>query len=761
MKRKILSLGLCLVLILAQLVLLAVPLSASGVEVDPYFVYDVQNVVTTGEDLMDQEIQISYDPFTKTRTYNISLKPDTWYYFQYIGEDLEGDAARITDYKLLVNHRSADTVSAAVATEFCFYSGKNLEVAFALKDVLSILIPPAFSELYSLYEVTEFDHRYNLERTTFLEDMVTLFPGTDLSKFKADSYVEDYFEILGIYEDKNDAGTIENVYVYLYNPSGMKVKDAWIDCAGETVQTDVIYGYSFNGLYKPVNHFVKLKLELPALLSNGAPRTYDFGDFTFFYENESTNTINSEASYTATDQADGSVSVKGSQECIVEIEINYTFYRTDTSSLGAYHHNQVDSIYFNVPNGLANGNYGDLVNVKLQYQKARTEPIIVVDDPAVYAAFKEFADHRMVSPGTGTDSAYPSFHVTDGSVPFGLVTKEYGFNCLWNITEKPGFDFRYFNEIRWVFQVPDAKIDENYSPRSSRSTVDYERLISWMYGFPKHASDTLLQGASGKISSALFESYGPVQVIDTQTLNLNASSYASNHTFMQEWFAFGLAYAFNKNNEADHLELDTEIIKIDNISQITDKSNHLYYYKGDEAALQNCFNKRSDDQMYIVRFNVSDYFKFPIQGTYDGKNFEGYFAQEDVYLDLHVLELTYENKEGVRTSKAVISNHIDAVGAVTNEKDPEDVKDEANDLLKDQIQAGVENAGESFWEWLKDFLGFGDKDRLTQIKRALGFVLTVVLVIFLGPIIFPAIKSFFKAFIDLFKKEKPKDNKRK
>lgn len=138
--------------------------------------------------------------------------------------------------------------------------------------------------------------------------------------------------------------------------------------------------------------------------------------------------------------------------------------------------------------------------------------------------------------------------------------------------------------------------------------------------------------------------------------------------------------------------------------------------------------------MYLVRFNVSQYYMHSLMVDMNGKSYSdiAYMAEEDVYLNLHVLELTYKNELGVKTAIPVSSNHIDCVASITTEKSPEQINQEAGRDL--------------FGALFDKFKQFGK-----ILAMILGIVVVVLIAVFVVPVVSPIFKAIFGAIGGFFR----------
>lgn len=135
--------------------------------------------------------------------------------------------------------------------------------------------------------------------------------------------------------------------------------------------------------------------------------------------------------------------------------------------------------------------------------------------------------------------------------------------------------------------------------------------------------------------------------------------------------------------------------------------------------------------MYLVRFNVSQYLEKPITIEYNGKSYTdaGYFFEEDVYLDYHILELSFESDNETITHVPVVTEGKDLGGDGTVEKDPTDIRDQATTELK-----------ESLFDQFKKILGL-----------ILGIAVVILVAVFVVPVIMPLLKTIGHAVGSFFR----------
>ena len=239
---------------------------------------------------------------------------------------------------------------------------------------------------YVLFEVRAFDVPYDVSKTSFQKDMQELFNGQiDLSKFittnlvSSDQRTSPYLDIVAFYSDanwgdwNNPAYQSGNDYLYIYNCYGETPTGGSIRIAGDDYVLTCVSMDRFFTKFKSVlprqfaideRNLGRFPIDFITLnFTNGSSRIYPFQNFyiTIEYTNR-------------TDWQVKKVSFSGEQK--LKLDIDYTYWRqADYSTKGIGWHNQIDSIYFGIPNALLQGLR--LVDAKLEYQKVTTKPIVV------------------------------------------------------------------------------------------------------------------------------------------------------------------------------------------------------------------------------------------------------------------------------------------------------------------------------------------------------------------------------------------------
>lgn len=738
-------LGALLVAFLMLLPVLAMPIVAedaeTGQQANGFAVYQFENLKTLGENLSGQ-LRYLGDSGVAAMPYrcSIDLQPDTWYDIGYTVDN----PAHEPFYMLYCGNKVVLSPDSVTFSEFILYTGKK-PGAYRLEIYSRTPLEDCISQ-HRIYRVSSFDTVYDVRYTSFAQDHDNLFPEIDLSKYKGAT--GDFIELLTVYENitiAEDYTWDGQVYLYLFNPSGKQITGGTLTCPdndGKSTPFSLVPVVTLEDVSTEDWRFMKLEVtghwwhqyeKNDDGSVNIHTRRRQITDLTLKFEDGSSKTFPYDGSFVIEDkQTDGKVTSKavtGKFKPQVNLEINYTYYRTDTSSKGAYYHNQVDSIYFNVPKYLEES-YGKLTDVKLSYQRARTSPMFVTDNAGIYNALKG----NLMKDATTYNSSIPELWWVQ---MMGGGTTTLGLSYNIDLSKSNVKSNRVISPMRSVFYAKDV----HAGVRAADSSVSRDELNAWMYQYAKLYPDiNYLQGAKGQIPSHFFSSYDDVTTVNVATLGLKAESFATNHSFFDKLLNYGLSYAINGSPSDYDLDLSQAIVKIEAAHQIVGKSDVLYFAESDESNLRNCLAKAdaSDQSMYLVRFNVSQYYQRDLAARFNGKSYNdgdesvAYVAEQDIYLNLHALELTYKNESGVKTTVPVTSNHIDCIADLTAEKPPEKVNDDAKDDLLGKIKDQFARFGKIF-------------------AMILGIVVVVLIAVFVVPVVSPIFKAIFNTIGNFFR----------
>ena len=382
----------------------------------------------------------------------------------------------------------------------------------------------------------------------------------------------------------------------------------------------------------------------------------------------------------------------------VELEVRSTFFRTQSSSLGAGHQNQLNTVYFGVPDELLD-KYGKLQRVKAEWYEYKTKPIFITTNNAAYNNFKKYIG-KYIGESYNSDLEY--------GLGFGYKKQAQTdtFSEGYNVRNKTGVEFEpvvsnYINTIYYIFQ--NDKIEAGETVVTDKALKQYIKD----YG----SGTAQLPIKDGTISADLFEDdidenrkidneHGKIQKgfsyyeIDAND-KFDMLSYNESHSFWDKLFDYGI---FSKDTTDDtykaltpiyavtaaDLQKDADALSSSLLIDKTDVADFKAYAVAAEAKGQTT---------HLFRFAQTDYFAATGRTTtgkrdavygYAGKPNSAMWARQTVFFDFTVISLTF-SKDGVYKVIPAVSSPIDVINDVTgstNDKNPD-----CTDLFKRIFQA--------------------------------------------------------------------------
>jgi len=355
------------------------------------------------------------------------------------------------------------------------------------------------------------------------------------------------------------------------------------------------------------------------------------------------------------------LSVKTNLVETVELDVNSTYWRSQTSSLGVGHQNQLTSVYFSVPNKLIE-KYGYLQAITAEWNEQKTSPILVVDN-------KEFSD---------------------GLQPWlGVEIAEENKNCVYSFYDvlevptstSPVKMYRYIFNRKKPWTVQNVHWGQSLKP----------------LGYAFYVSDVETLGAVGVSSDELSthiqkNSYADWLFADTvddnrvkgqqqQTIYadklLNLETFGDTHDWFTTFFNFGFsgieAYEDLKGIPPIYKVTSSDVSATKASSEI---SSSLYVAENDVAEIRLAYSEAAaqDKTLFLFRFAATDYYAEDISHFFkDGEQVDcnGYIAEETVFLGFDVISLTFFD-DCVSTVIPVSASPIDVIPDITNPYIPEE-----------------------------------------------------------------------------------------
>lgn len=402
----------------------------------------------------------------------------------------------------------------------------------------------------------------------------------------------------------------------------------------------------------------------------------------------------------------------------VQLDVQHTYYRTESSGKGENHQNQLDTVYFAVPKRLFD-TYGKLQRIKAEWYEYKTKDYVVTSNSEFYNAVQSYLGKIVPSSNGKVDTVEPVLNDDIGyALANGMKTiSSWGSETFesaewgWNLGVALRID-EICDRLTLLFLTDN--IDE-YDPyeTDNEGTINGNELYDRIMSYGKSYDAGTLPVKDGTISADLFESdideerktdseQGKIQKgysyydfdADTDVQKLISWS-DGDPSFWENWNEFGFWDTLFGNipSETGREISPIQVLKESDLSGTdAEVSQRLLVNINDIQAIKDAYNDAitvnpldsEDEECYLVmfRFATSDYYAAPVdiyESDFWGTVHKGqaYVARQSVFFDFDVIDLTF-NKDGVYTVIPVVSDPIDIVNDLTS---PTDMGDDGQNIL--------------------------------------------------------------------------------
>lgn len=345
----------------------------------------------------------------------------------------------------------------------------------------------------------------------------------------------------------------------------------------------------------------------------------------------------------------------------LELTLNHTWFRTETSSMGKGYRNQLDAVYFTVPDNVLE-NYGVLKQIKAQWYEYKTSPVVVLHSQNMYDKF--------VGKEGVIDSSLPTIGT---EYVFTPIDNSHG--CNWGFNMPKGTDVKNFlsNYITYI-QYCDKKDITDWVYKSE----DLRRYIySYNKSYHTGTIDVFSSVTNKKISNDLFVDYvdaghtrgfnEKVFDADQESDRFNLLDYDSNHTGWQKFWDYFWSYP--KDQSYTDISPIMEVQRTD-LSLSDEEFSRKYLVDIKQVKDFKDYVDKSKGTVFKFNFGFSQYENNDISYTYysisteGGTTKYGIMCQETVYLDFDIIWLKFV-KGLDETIIPVAALPIDAIADLT------------------------------------------------------------------------------------------------
>ena len=366
----------------------------------------------------------------------------------------------------------------------------------------------------------------------------------------------------------------------------------------------------------------------------------------------------------------------------LSLEVHHTNYRTGVSSLGADHYNEVNTVYFAVPNRIFK-EYGNLQKIRAEWWEYKTKMAAITSN---YDYYK-----NTLLPYTGTYTGEYNSSVNNylysgyyGQSGMGYANHYFDWTYNKDLSMKSSLMFTqtYHSDkvsdiMPYAFYSPAVDVDSVFKFLYSdpiAGSVDSTQVAEWIYTYSNNLNHGYIDCNGRKISKDLFEDdvdsgrdmgYNDKTIDLGDTFDLN--SYDSNHNWWNKFWDYGFSWPDTSEQYSDVAPI-YELKESDLSGSDADISKRLLINSDDVDELKDFFDaaEKNDERVILFRFANTDYYCAPAFAPHvqNITKTDTYVAQQTVFLDFDIIELTF-NKDGVYHVIPVVSSPMDIVNGFT------------------------------------------------------------------------------------------------
>ena len=184
---------------------------------------------------------------------------------------------------------------------------------------------------------------------------------------------------------------------------------------------------------------------------------------------------------------------------IITLDVKHTFYKTMTSSKGAGYQNQLDTVYFSVPNRFFD-NFGKLQRIKAEWYEYKTNDIVVTSNSDFYDKAKPY-----IGVATDFDDGMPLYN-EDIGISLGQDAGDFGGGinmAKWGWNLGNGYLYPPCSPLYYLFKTDNIS---EYNPYATNTNggVESNDLYGYINAYNKTHEKGYLEVKDNEISADLF-----------------------------------------------------------------------------------------------------------------------------------------------------------------------------------------------------------------------------------------------------------------
>ncbi len=591
---------------------------------------------------------------------------------------------------------------------------KSMPYRLLLVFVAMILTLTAFSG--SIAYASAFSLSEGFDNSNVLDDLksstvdgkpfsVLAYPYNEFGSIKIINFVEYCYSYLA--SGRGNYG----LYVYVYNPQNLNIvsnsgqNKIEIGIPNNENEENITYNkYTLKfcnkseGDYK--NLFYKFKVvdktidgkKIVDMVSSNERRYYVSGIELLTSGNSNATEYGVGGKFKFTGYAEGfgpDTASKSTLNCKVEeletleLNVHHVNFRTNVSSLGKNHYNEVNSVYFALPERVFK-EYGTLQKIHAEWWEYTTKMAAITSN-------REFRDQLLKYVGTHVGEydgnvpvwLYSDYSGTAGTYPGAPSDHHYGWSYnKWLGTQTNNlcvttawYSSSKVSEIMpYAFYSPAVDMDSVFSflySKQAAGSVEGNVVQDWIYSYTNNLGNGYIDCNGRKISKDLFEDtvdegrkkgYNNVNVDLQDTFNLK--SYDSNHSWWDKLMDYG--FSWPKTNGDDTNIAPIYIVEDEDLNAENEVvAERLLVDKDKVGELKTFYTTetKKGNKVVLFRFAQTDYYSAPaMRSGFSGSldNTDTYVAQQTVFLDFDIIDLTF-HKAGLYKVIPVVSSPTDII----------------------------------------------------------------------------------------------------
>lgn len=364
-----------------------------------------------------------------------------------------------------------------------------------------------------------------------------------------------------------------------------------------------------------------------------------------------------------------------------------TYWRSDSSSVGAHHQNQINSVFFAIDKTVLNKYGYTLQKIKAEWWEYKTVPAIIIDNKDIY---DRLAAYSGVKIGEDYDSNRGLIlHNSDprhiSSPTGGTFTYQYSWNDDLGVTGTVSTFSEYIDTLLpLLFYTGGIGVDDyTLSPETLQEKFDtYNKTYlngHLNFNAKDYSADLFLdsvdEGRTRGYNLREFDIGNPDDY-------WNIRSYDDTHSWWNKLWDYGFGKITTDDTYLDVPPI--QMITADDMA-VSDLATHLKINPDDVSNFRKYYNSVKDDsEVFLFRYAVTDYWAedlsvfditnnkhYPYDSIGEHNPVVGEVRQGTQFFDFDIIEFTFNNK-GVYTVIPVVNSPVDHISGYTPSIEAED-----------------------------------------------------------------------------------------